>query len=400
MDELPGIRELITVEEARRIIMQHAPSTPAEFRALEHAVGGFAAADAFAADDYPRFDTSAVDGFAVGEGHGPWKLVGRIMAGESLRIELRPDECVRIFTGAAVPAGAAAVAMQEHIRTDDGTVSMMTGELRPGANIRRRGESFIAGELLLAKGERIGSAQIGVLASGGVQEVMVAAEPQVGILRTGDEFIEGAQRDEGRMHSSNDRMLIAAVREAWLPTDDVAYSAADDREALNDALKQAAAENDLVIATGGVSVGDHDLMRPVLEELGATIHFHGVLQKPGKPMLFASLGRKQVFGLPGNPRAVLVCWHAYVLPFIRAMQGAREPWPRSERLPLAGTVKLKGGRAGFLAAQVRGGMVHLLPDEGSHMLTTMAMADAIAYFPADGQAGSSKDVEVLYLPRP
>ncbi|MBK7945844.1 MAG: molybdopterin molybdotransferase MoeA [Flavobacteriales bacterium] len=392
---------MITVEEARRIIMAHVPSMPAEFRPLELVVGAYAAADAFAADDYPRFDVSAVDGYAISDGPGPWAEVGRIAAGQLLGKALRAGECARIFTGAAVPEGAVAVLMQEHVIANDGQVVAHQPEVKVGANIRTRGESFRNGELLLAKGLQITPAHVGVLASGGVQELMVSLEPQVGIVRTGDEFIDDVLSDAGRIHGSNERMLVAAARAAHLYTDDVPYIAGDDSEILSSVLRQAADENDIIITTGGVSVGDHDLVRQVLEKLGATIHFHGVKQKPGKPMLFATLGRRPVFGLPGNPRAVLMAWHAYVLPFLRAMQGATDPWPRTERLPFAQAIQLSNPRAEFRAAQVRNGLVHLLPDEGSHMLTTMAIADALAYFPIDASANDARqDVEVIYLPRP
>lgn len=384
--------------------MRHVPRMPAEFRALEHAIGAYAAADVFAADDHPRFDMSAVDGYAVADPEGPWRLVGHVAAGQRLAGVLSAGECARIFTGAAIPQGAMGVLMQERSRVEGDAVMLAGNALQPGANIRFRGEAFRTGELLLPKGTRLNPAHIGLLASAGLDEVMVTIEPQVGVLRTGGEFLDAqqdAEQRDARIHSSNDRMLIAALRQAWLNTDDVAYVAEDSREAIRGAIEQAVADSDVLVATGGVSVGEHDLLRPVLEEMGAVIHFHGVKQKPGKPMLFATLGRTPVFGLPGNPRAVLVCWHMYVLPFLRAMQGAAEPGLFSERLPSARTVELKGGRAEFRAAQVRDGMVHLLPDEGSHMLTTMAMADALAYFPADaGEVGLWKDVEVHYLPRP
>ncbi len=391
---------MISVDEARRICLRHAPQMPAEFRPLELAVGAFAAADVFAIDDFPRFSMSAVDGYAVGDALGPWVLKGHVAAGQRHGARLSAGECVRIFTGAAVPDGAVAVAMQERVLSVEGRIVLASGDLQPGANVRLQGESFRTGELLVAKGRRIDAASVGLMASGGVQELMVALEPQLGIVRTGDEFIDDAQRDAGRIHSSNDRMLIAAAREAWLQTDDVAYTAGDDRAALRAALRQAADENDLVVATGGVSVGDHDLMRPVLEELGARVHFHGVKQKPGKPMLFATLGRKPVFALPGNPRAVLVCWYVYVLPFIRAMQGAGDPWPRTEQLHLMDKARLKDGRAEFRAAQVIDGMVHLLPDEGSHMLTTLALADGLAYFPEGASGEHFTVVDFIHLPEP
>jgi molybdopterin molybdotransferase len=392
---------MITVEQARSILMEHMRPMPAQFRYVDEAVGAILAADVLAADDHPRFDMSAVDGYALGPGDGPWRVVGSIAAGEVMDRPLDTGECTRIFTGAMVPEGTVGVAMQERCTRSGDRVTVEGSAPIAGANIRRRGEGFRADDLLMAKGERLNPAAVGLIASAGVTQVMVAVEPAVAIVRTGDEFIEAGTEADGRIHSSNDPMLIAAVLSAGCHTEQTALVAGDDREELTTAFHQAVEESDVIITTGGVSVGEHDLVRSVLESMGATIHFHGVKQKPGKPMLFATLGRTPVFGLPGNPRAVLVCWYMYVLPFLRAMQGAAEPGPRTERLPLAHAVALKGGRAEFRAAQLRDGMVHVLPDEGSHMLTTMAIADVLAYFPADGgEAGFWKDVDVHYLPRP
>lgn len=391
---------MITVEEAKRIVMRHVRPMPAEFVALHDAAGGVLAADAFAAEDHPRFDMSAVDGYAVGSNRGPWRPVGAVAAGGVLGRRLAPGECARVFTGALVPEGTCAVLMQEHCSERDGLVHHEVEAPVKGANIRFKGEAFLKDELLLPKGVRLGPAAIGLLASAGLKEVMVAAVPAVAIVRTGSEFIQPDGDSAGRIHSSNDPMLIAAVRSSGLHTEQTALAAGDDRSELINALLLAQDEGEVIITTGGVSVGEYDLMRAVLEELGAEIHFHGVRQKPGKPMLFATLGEHPVFALPGNPRAVLVAWYEYVLPYLMAMQGASEPWLPSEKLPIGHGVELKGARAEFRAARVHDGQAHLLPDEGSHMLTTMAYADAIAYFPAEQrQVRVWDDVELHYLPR-
>lgn len=175
---------------------------------------------------------------------------------------------------------------------------------------------------------------------------------------------------------------------------------ADDRVALAEALQRAARDFDLILTTGGVSVGDHDHVRPVLEALGAAVHFHKVAQKPGKPMLFAALNGTPVIGLPGNPRAVMVLFWAYVLPFLRAMQGASDPGLGMELLPIAQAVNLKGDRAEFRAARAEQGRVTLLADEGSHMLRGLVDANALVYFPATMRNVNTNDpVEVHHLPR-
>ncbi|MFN3875352.1 MAG: molybdopterin molybdotransferase MoeA [Flavobacteriales bacterium] len=401
MDGLSDPHRMITVEEARRIMMGHVRPMPAEFVSLHDAVLGVLAADAYAADDHPRFDMSAVDGYAVAGGQGPWRVAGSIAAGEVMGRPLAAGECARIFTGALVPEGTYAVLMQEECAMRNGAVHHAGPAPAKGANIRFKGEAFLKDELLLPKGACLGPAEIGLLASAGLHEVMVAALPAVAIVCTGGEFIQPEGDTSGRIHSSNDFMLIAALYSAGFYPEKTALKAGDDRNELINALLRAQEEGDAIITTGGVSVGDHDLVRAAREELGAEIHFHGVRQKPGKPMLFATLGEHPVFALPGNPRAVLVAWYEYLLPYLMAMQGASQPWLRSERLPLAHSVELKGARAEFRAAQVSGGQVQLLPDEGSHMLTTMAMADAIAYFPPEQrQVRMRESVEVHYLPKP
>ena len=191
-------------------------------------------------------------------------------------------------------------------------------------------------------------------------------------------------------------MLQAALRTARIEAELVQVK--DDRDALITAWRQAAQDHDLIISTGGVSVGDHDLVRPSLEAVGAEIIVHGVMQKPGRPMLFAKLDGTPVFGLPGNPRAVMVLFWEYVLPVLRAMQGALEPWTRTEHLPLEHELKVKGDREEFRAALVANGKVELLTDEGSHMLRSLLEANALAFSPANlRELGKGELIEVHYI---
>ncbi|HRD53213.1 MAG TPA: molybdopterin-binding protein, partial [Flavobacteriales bacterium] len=231
-------------------------------------------------------------------------------------------------------------------------------------------------------------------------EVMVVVEPVVAVVRTGSEFVEAGEYRKGLIHPSNERMLVAAIRSAWMNTEEPPFTAGDEVQEIHAVLSAALSDSDAVITTGGVSVGEHDRMREALEAMGAVIHFHGVKQKPGKPMLFATVDGKPVFALPGNPRAVLVCWYAYVLPFLRTMQGASSRPHADIGLPLAHAFESTGDRAAFRAAIIRDGKVELLPDEGSHMLTTLVHADALAYFPIGTRSWAAGDpVELIHLPR-
>lgn len=391
---------MIGVEEAKSIMMECMRPLPFTPMVLDLAQDHHLAADVKSRAAHPMFDMSAVDGWALC-GEGPeWSPVGELAAGQTMAGTLRTGQCARIFTGAQVPQGAERVVMQEHVLREASHIRCHNGLPPLGANIRRKGEQFTEGELLARTGDRLDPAFIGLLASGGYEEVEVSFKPWVAVVRTGNEFIEEGSPREGRIFSSNEWMLFAALRKEQCEVDDDgAFIAADEDADIEDAIKQASAA-DVIITTGGVSVGDHDRVRAVLEKMGATIHFHGVAQKPGKPMLFATLNGKPVFGLPGNPRAVMVLYQEYVLPYLRAMQGSTDPWPRTDHVPLAQALTVKGDRAEFRAARLEAGRVRLLADEGSHMLRSLIDADALVYLPTEKRSWNEGDmIEVHLLPR-
>lgn len=389
---------MISVEEAKRSMLMQVPITSAELVTLENAAGRFTMATITSPTEHPLFDMSAVDGYAfLLKDDGPWHVVGEVPAGGVLEHPLRSGECARIFTGAKLPVGADTVVMQEFVSREDQQITHNDIRLKPGANVRRRGEQVRMGDVLLTAGSRMDPEAIGLLASVGIKQVEVCRSPKVTVLLTGNEFLEEGRAEEGKIHSSNGSMLVAALKGSGVEAD--ALYARDDLQALDEAMQQAL-KSDVIISTGGVSVGDHDLVREAVERNGGKVHFHGVAQKPGKPMLFATFGQKVFFGLPGNPRAVMVLFWEYVWPFLRAMQGATEPWLPFDQLPLEGPLNVKGERGEFRAVRVRGGLVTLLKDEGSHMLKSLRQANAIAYIPAGTQALSvGMKVEVHYLPR-
>lgn len=399
--ERPKHRDMIEVEAARNILLQTVQMTAGSEQDLFAAAGHRLARAVHAVHDHPLFDMSAVDGyaFAVTSGSASWRVMLELAAGDAIGKALLPGECARIFTGAMMPLGADTVVMQEHVERKGETITHNDQGLRCGANVRRRGEQLRAGDPLLQAGVHLGPAEIGLLASAGIRTVQVHARPSVSIVRTGGEFTEASSPEPGRIFSSNDVMLAAALLQEGIPSSGRLFTPKDERPELLRELQLAMDSSDVVITTGGVSVGEHDLVRSCLEELGAEVLFHGVRQKPGKPMLFARLGNTVIFGLPGNPRAVMIAWYEYVLPYLRAMQGAIDPWLRSERLPISAAVQFKGARAEFRVAEVRQGEVHLLADQGSHMLSNLIAAQAIAYFPSTMSALDAGDlVELHYLP--
>lgn len=391
---------MISVEEARRIIVGHASPMGTEMCALEQSAGRYLARTVTAPWDHPLFDASAVDGYALGPepGSAQWTLVGEVPPGSVFAHTLGTGEAVRVFTGASVPQGTVTVVMQEFVQRQGDRITQDDPRPVPGGNIRRRGEQLRQGGAVIPSATMIDAAAVGLLASVGVSTVEVARLPRVAILVTGDEFTVQQPPAPGRIFSSNDALLAALLHGAGVPAR--SFHAGDRPTELRSALEEAMQEHDVVITTGGASVGDHDLVERVLLEIGARIHFHGVAQKPGKPMLFATARNKPVFGLPGNPRAVFVLYMEYVLPFLRAMQGALAPGPRQERLPLAHAVSAKGQRAEFRAAAMKDGRVTLLADEGSHMLRSLVGADALVYLPAHQREWRIGDlVEIHPLPR-
>lgn len=385
---------MISVEEARRIIMAKVPKLEPDLVRLDAASGMYTAEDIRAPHDHPLFDMSAVDGYALAFDPviSHWSVATTLAAGDAPTHHLMPGTCARIFTGAMLPPGADTVVMQEFVTGTEGRITHADQRLMRGANVRRRAEQVEEGSVILAAGSLLTPAAIGLLASVGVRAVHARPYPDVAVLVTGNEFVHDGKLVPGRIFSSNDRMLEALLRGS------VAIEVPDQMEALLQAIEQAAASNEVIITTGGASVGDHDLVHEAVVRSGGTIHFHGVAQKPGKPMLFATVNGRPFFGLPGNPRAVFVLVHAYVLPFLRAMRGAADPFGRVDQLPLKAAVHAKGDRAEFRAARVRGGFVELLQDEGSHMLRSLIDADALAYLPRDRRTWEAGDrVEVRYF---
>lgn len=370
---------------------------PVKEIALHEAKRHFAASDIFSGTDHPLFNNSAVDGYAFNFNANvkEWKVVTSIAAGEIFQRELCAGECARIFTGAMLPPGADTVVMQEFVKRIGDRITHSDYRLSRGRNVRLKSEQIKAGALALRKGEFISPVAAGLLASIGTSKVMVHEWPYVSIVITGDEF---ADEDPpiGKIFSSNDIMLASALRSAGI--DPVVLRSSDDPDQLRKTLRHALSVSDMIITTGGVSVGEHDHVRQVLEEIGVELLFHKVAQKPGKPMLFGTSQQKLIFGLPGNPRAVMIlCWE-YVLPTIHKLMGAEDPGPRTALLPIGCSVDLKGERSEFRAARITNGRVELLRDEGSHMLSSLINADALIYFPANSdhvEAGSLVEVHLL-----
>jgi molybdopterin molybdotransferase len=391
---------LISIEEGRRRVLDAVRVLDSERVALADGRGRVLAEDVTSAVDVPPFDSSALDGFALVAGPArELDVAGESRAGHPFEGELERDRTVRISTGAAVPAGATAVIPVERTSESDGHVSVE--ETAAGANIRRAGEDVRAGDVVLKRGTRLGAAELGVAASVGRAELECARRPRVALLVTGDELVQPGERlGAGQIYSSNAFALagqVAAAGAELVARETVADSAEGTHAALGRALSGA----DVVIASGGVSVGPHDHVKGALRELGVEERFWGVALRPGKPTWFGTRADVLAFGLPGNPVSALVTFELFVRPALAALQGADPSTPRASATldePVARNPQRE--QALRVALRHADDGLHALTtgEQGSHMLTSMLGADALAMVPAgDGELGAGERVEVLLL---
>jgi molybdopterin molybdotransferase len=373
---------LLSLEEALAAVLARARPLDSEAVPLFHAAGRVLAEPALATIDLPPFAASAMDGFAVRSQDTPGALPVefRIAAGTPAPGPLAPGTAMAIATGGAVPEGADAVVPIEHVEEKDGTV-IVPAAVQSGANVRPRGGDIATGNEIVPAGTRIGPAQIGALGAAGLGKVTCARRPRVAVVTTGSELREpGSALGPGQIYESNGAMLVAQLAAAGAEVGQPA-SVADHEEAHREAIEHGLSL-DVLVTSGGVSVGPHDLVRRVEDELGVEEVFWGVAVKPGKPVSFGVRGDTLVFGLPGNPVSSLVACALFVLPAVEALQGAGDPGPRLEWGRLAGPVRRDPHRDVFLRALAKTSRngVELAPVSGqdSHMIARAAGANALA----------------------
>ena len=372
--------------------------------AIRRAEGRILASEVVAGIDLPPFDNSRMDGFALrhadlaADGETRLRIVGDQFAGVSLGLGLQPGECVRITTGAPMPAGADTVVIKENASVGDAILSFASGSLRPGAHVGLAGEDVRAGEIVLRRGSPLTPVRASLGAALGVAEVEVSRRPTVAVFTTGDELVEpGLPLAPGQVYNSNRELLMGLLRAEGL--EPVAWpTLPDDPPRMETALRDAAAAFDVVITCGGVSAGEKDHLPALLAEQG-TIHFWKVKMKPGMPLLFGGMDRALFLGLPGNPVSVLATFLALGRALLDGLQGRAEP--RARRFArLAAPWNKSHERLEFLRGRLEYGADAVLrvqahPADASHRLRGAAESDALivlAEGPREYEAGDIVEV--------
>lgn len=391
---------MLSLEEAKSRILAAVPPLPAEELHLSSALGRFLAADISSPIDLPPFDNSAMDGYAVRsddlknasiENPICLNLAGKIGAGESGELAvLASGKCVRIFTGSPLPPGSDAVVMQEDVKTETDNV-LFTEPIRPFENVRLKGEDLRKNALVLSRGSRLNATRRGLLSACGLRVVPAHKQPAIALIATGNELREpGEIISSGQIYESNRTLAggllntIASVHSFPIIPDDLEKTTA--------ALQHAFSTADLVITTGGVSVGEFDFLKDAFIRMGGNIDLWRIAIRPGKPFVFGTLGSKHLFGLPGNPVSALVTFLVLVRPAILKMSGASHVELPSVEGELADDLVNESNRRHFMRVRWKAGRIHLVGPQASHMIANLSKANGLVDVPPETRLPKGRKV--------
>jgi molybdopterin molybdotransferase len=369
---------MISVKEAKDLISQNiVPLKPISIE-LAKASGHILAADIYAKYDIPAFSQSSMDGYALkfADHEKELTLIGEMAAGTATNITIQDGETSRIFTGAPLPKGADTVVMQEKINRIDGKITLQDPNLKLGLNVRDKGSEIKTAALAMEKGNLLSPAAIGFLAGIGINETSVYPMPKISIIVTGKELQQpGNMLEFGQVYESNSYSLSAALKQESIEQIAV-YEADDDLNILKSILQTAIESSDIVLLTGGVSVGDYDFVIEAAAHCGIKQIFHKVKQKPGKPLFFGTKDQKLIFGLPGNPSSVLSCYYNYVLPAVKSLS-QKTNTVMELKAELTHPYSKPAGLTHFLKGKYENGKVTPLNAQESYRLSSFAQANCL-----------------------
>ena len=387
----------LPLAEAHKRLLGQVEPLIAETIPVHGALRRYLAAPLLAARTQPAADLSAMDGYAMraDDVSGPWQVVGESAAGHPYAARLSRGQAIRISTGALMPPGEAVVLLQENAARD-GDAVFLNGEGEPTArHVRRAGFDFEAGNQVLSSGTRVGPAQLALALAAGHAELPVHRLPSLAILDSGDELASDPAKCAPHQVPASNGAMIAAMAAPHVSSLQRLGPVPDRLDLIVAALDQAA-DTDVIATSGGASVGDHDLVRPALEQWGAKIDFWRVAMRPGKPLLVARRGRQWVIGLPGNPISSYVTAFLFLLPLLRALGGASDPRPRHLLARLGAGLPPAGDRTEFIRARFDGDSLVPVAVQDSSALLALAVAEALVERPANAPAARAGDLVEAY----
>ena len=384
--------------EAQARLLALATPLDAEMLPTSEAAGRYLASPLVARRTQPPADLSAMDGYAVraDELAGPWQVVGESAAGHPFGRALAPGEAVRISTGALMPPGDGAVLLQENALREGDALQLSGADAATARHIRRAGLDFAQGRELLPAGARISPAAMALALAGGHGTLEVGRLPRIAVLDSGDELAPDPENCAPHQIPASNGAMLAAMCAPFVSACQRLGPVADRMDAMADALERAEG-CDVLVTSGGASVGDHALVRPALEQWGAEIAFWRIAMKPGKPLLIARKGSQWVVGLPGNPVSSMLTAYLFLLPLLRRLAGADQPLPRALLLPLLGPMPATGPRAEFVRARVSEHGVAMIDQQDSSALSALAAGEALIARPAHAAAAVAGQLVPAYL---
>lgn len=379
---------MLSLDEAQSQLLALTPPLSFQSKPLSKCVGHFLAEPVIARRTQPAADLSAMDGYALrsSDPTGPWNVVGESAAGRPYGEKVGPGEAVRIFTGAHIPDGCDTVLIQEDAIRDGTTLSLNgSAQVKPSVHIREAGGDFQEGSRLLDAGIPLTAGAIAVAAMAGYGDLQVGGRPIVSILASGDELCApGEYCDAAHIPSSNSPMLAAML--ASLPCDVSDCGIVEDKMEILEKAIQNCLGSDIIVTTGGASVGDHDLVEPVLRKMGARIDFWKVAIRPGKPLIVGRIDKTIILGLPGNPSSAYVTATLFLLPLVRYLAGSNAPLPKVIEGILGQPLAAGGNRTEFLRAFEENGFISSFSKQDSGMLTPLSKANALLINPINTPA--------------
>ncbi|MCS6822931.1 MAG: molybdopterin molybdotransferase MoeA [Cytophagaceae bacterium] len=390
---------MISVGEAKKILCNFLKPLPSSATHILRCLGSVLAEDVCSPHDVPFFDNSAMDGYALR--YSPdittYKITQHIQAG-CIPEKLNEGEAARIFTGAPIPEFADTVVPQEIVTIKDNClVEFSTDAVKPGANVRKKGEQCKKGQLMLKAGTILQPPHVALLASAGIAHIQVYSKPSVALIVSGNELVEPESEilPQGYIYNSNHYTVKAFLQNLGLEVQ--AYKqVCDEKNLLRECIENFLSDHDVLILTGGISVGEYDYVYEILQELNVHTLFHKIKQKPGKPMYCGYRDNKLIFALPGNPASVLTCLAVYVKPSMLTMMGYKNTFCPNAHVPIAQEFKKKAGISQFLKAKIKDSMVYILGGQDSFNLMPFAEADAIAEIPEELSFVEEKTIISVY----